>query len=326
MDELQIEHADNILPGVKPKITQTTASVANSQNIVKQHKLLSLIGQIFNMQYTGVQIQLHLPIENISNLPLFGLAVSPMYMTFQTAAVYNQGTNDLYNVARHYFNRGWILPTDKLTREEVGDAVTVLETDDISDLTYWSMFHTGWRGSVQIMLKMVANMTTQGKVAVSRGYDVQPTSYIHNYGAYKTFTRDIVRSQQDRRKNAFLLHDFSRGTDLMLNCPYSSRYAFQSCARTMGFANSNIARSSVPPTSWIWFDIVGALSPSAGASTVLFEVWHRAGPDFEFLYPMIPTQASQAPESGARDITEGFYRFGHNHNVDITGPSKYTMS
>lgn len=273
-----------------------SAVIQHSENIVQNHQRLSLIGQIYNWQFTGTILRLNLPIENSNNIPIFGLKVTPDWVKMKWLM---KDTAVTRRVARFCQRKGWTIPMDPTgTVTNIGAAISVIESDDMPDIAFWNQAALGWNGGINYQLRCISNVTTQGKIVFSRQYDVFQPALNYDPTINRTYLPNIRTSQQWRRKNAFMVGDLSRTNDFEIECPYISKYNFVSNIDT------NMSAYTGRPTehSYIWMDISGILSASAGAQECLFEIWIQAAPDFQYIYPTVPRPEMYRPTNYSLDL------------------------
>nr|QXV86408.1 putative capsid protein [Polycipiviridae sp.] len=321
-DDLQPISSDPLFVQPIEEKPQSTANVPNSSNLIQNHQRLSMLAQIYNYQPTGTLIELHLPIINANNTPLFGLKISPLWIPAKffmhdISTAFGSKRVDMYLAAK-----SWSIPYiyGPLKDTEIGAGISVTENDDMCDLSWWALSHFGWKGSISYQLRIISNVTTQGKVTVSRLYDQIQSHRYYDPTIYRTPFEDnnmIWPSQSQRRKNAFMYADFSRTSDLEIDCPWQSFNQFYPLSGTL---NSNL-NGYLEPMSYLWFDISGALAVSAAATTLTFEILIKAGDDFEFIYPMPPSQfmmdsTNYRSTAGSGNATP--WIFGAGTNLTVT--------
>lgn len=278
--------------------------IKNSDNLITNNARFSILAQIYQWQPTGILLRLSLPIVNQDNSPLFALRVSPFWIPLNyVIRRHNELLLSTYfsNSGSFYFYdrmRSWCVPvsTQNTTFSEqvnIPTSLRIIESDDMPDITLFALHHMAWTGTIQYMFKIISNTTTQGKIVVTRQYNVQRPAYWNDPMTYKTPLSFVQTSQSARRKNAFLIEDLAKTTDLQINCPWVDPYPFKSIrneifSATEGsggvpFTTNGKALSQVD--SWIFLDIIGALDVSAGSTSALIEFWIKAGPDFQLHGP-----------------------------------------
>jgi hypothetical protein len=301
-----------------------------TQNLIGQRKLLSVMAQIFEWQPTGVLLKLNLPLENADNSPFFALKASPFWIPLN----YFINHKDIYPTAltggrfRYWDDmRSWCVPmshTNLIYDDQfrIPSAIEIIEQDDMPDITMHALNHVGWTGSIQYMLKIVTNTTTQGKIAISRLYNVYRPPYFGDPTRNKTPLVFDQNSQSARRKNAYVVEDLAKTSDLEINLPYVDKLPWKSQAFLTNQAN-NIAKTT-QHDSWAMFDILGTLDVSAGSKSALIEIWIKAGPDFQLLYPQ--PYASFINDYRFSFISDGRPNvFGTSPTVLVTGVDTYVV-
>lgn len=330
-DTLQPLDSDPLTIAKRPYSVQPSSSTRNSENLIQNHKRLSLLAQIYNFQPVGCVIKFHLPIINTDNSPLFMMRISPSWMPLTVfSGLEPTGSG---RIARYCNQKGWVIPTNMVVDEPgtinggnmdfvpIGKAVTIIEYDDPPDIAFWNLNCLGWRGSINYQLRCISNVTTQGKLAVSRLYDISSPPYVYDPSLHRT-PLPFPRSQVWRRKNAQMLLDLSRADDFEINCPYISKQNY----------NPNYPRNDIeivttgPMESYLCFDILDTLSASAGAAEFTFEIWIQAGPDFEYVFPFPPTtQHFKGSSYIANGNPHTTIAFGQDTNLTVTLPDTYDI-
>lgn len=289
----------------------STAVTIQSNNLLQNHQRLSLVSQIFNWQYTGVIVRLNLPISNEDNTPVFGLKVTPSWLP---AGFYMRDPTGTRRIGRYLENKPWVIPcASSTTTTSIGTTISVIETDSPPDIALLNRCCLGWSGGINYQLRCISNVTTQGKLVFSRQYDINKPAYNYNPTLYRTYMPSLEPSQQVRRKNAFMVGDLSRCNDFELQCPWRSRYSYISNVDTdmAAYTGDSVDHS------YIWVDVAGLLSASAGASSCTFEVWIQAAPDFQFIYPMMyPSAFSNRETFSLNTIVQ--WKYGADTNVTYT--------
>lgn len=311
MSEVLVPPTTDIL--VEPTDTtapQRTVQPVVSQNLMKQTKLLSLIAQIYNWQPCGLSFRATLPIETQFNWPLFALKVTPLWLPLK---FYGSLANDDFaysgvpgRITTWLTNKPWAWVADASYSTLAGTTPTAagtnfIEKDDMPDIAWMALHHCAWRGSLSIAMRVVSNVTTQGKMAVSRLYDVPQPVMNYNPNVNRTLLHNNFAGQSERFKNASMIFDLSRSTDLVVQCPYISKRPLIRTFDYFGHINNG---SATDTASWIIFDIINALDASAASSQLIVDFWIKAGPDFEFINPLPPRrymldgvrEATGAPE------------------------------
>lgn len=290
-----------------------TAVIQHSENLVQNHQRLSILGQIYNWQYTGCIVKLNLPIENENNSPLFGIKVTPDWINAKF--MMDRDLPDNRRVTRYCERKGWTVPLSyaEAGLNSIGSSISIIESDDQPDIAIWNQHALGWTGGLNFQLRCISNVTTQGKLVFSRQYDVNKPAMTYDPTKNRTFFPTIRQSQQWRRKNAFMIGDLSRSTDFEIQCPWISKYNFINNCDTQGAAYTGYATEH----SYIWVDIAGVLSASAGASECLFEIWIQAQPDFRFIHLFAPIGPLYDAENYSRDLGLPWI-FGAGTNLTYT--------
>lgn len=273
---------------------QTTVQPLASQNLMKQTKILSLITQIYNWQPCGLSFRCTLPIETQYNWPLFAIKITPFWLPLK---FFGSMPDDEFSAAGQpgrittwLTMKPWAWVADARYSADAGSTPTAagtnfVEKDDMPDIAWLALHHSAWRGSISIAMRVVSNVTTQGKMAVSRLYDVPQPVLNFNPHDNRTLLDASFSSQSQRFKNASMIFDLSRATDLIVQCPYISK---RPVIRTADYFTPINNGTATDTSSWIIFDIINALDASAGSTQLIVDFWIKAGPDFEFINPIPP--------------------------------------
>jgi len=294
MSELIVPPTTDVL--VEPTNDNTPQKyVQNStnQNLVKQNKLLSLLAPIYNFQPMGLSLRITLPIETQYNQPLFALKITPLILNLKfygsMGGEFNTNTGS-NRITAWLNNKVWAWVADTSFVASGGSPTpptgcNFVEKDDIPDIAWLATNHSAWRGSLNYSIRVVSNVTTQGKLAVTRMYDVPQPSLNYNANSYRTLLDMGMSSQSYRMKNSTMLFDLSRATDLVVQCPYVSKRPVRRMADY--YLTTNTPANS-DQDSWLIFDIINALDTSAGSNELILDFWVQAGPDFELINPIPP--------------------------------------
>lgn len=327
-DVLQPLNGEPLTISQLPVKNQSSAFVGDSSNLIQNHKRLSLLAQIYNWQPIGVIVKFHLPIVNVNNTPLFALRVTPNWIPWCTFS--HQANSDMFygrRVTAWSQEKGWVLPVSYdtlvtggdaqkgLPTAPIGDGVTVVEYDDHPDIAFWNQFATGWKGGINYQLRTISNVTTQGKIAISRQYDIEQPVFTYDPSTQRT-PMPLSGSQSYRRKNAQMILDLPSIQTFEINCPYISKQSY-----TPNIESTSAAYTAAGPmNSYIFFDVISTISPSAGAAEFSFELFIQAAPDFEYVFPVAPTNRILASVKQYRSVdnSEPFYAFGKDTNLTYT--------
>lgn len=276
---------------------------ASMTNQIIAAKTLGFYSQIYNWNHTGVVIRLNLPITNADNTPLFMIKISPYFPSLNEMA--QKLTRNATDTRNAYFSRPMkfynmmrsvivpMLYEDVVfgDRTEIGSGISIIECDDPPLISFLARHSLGWTGALSYKLKMISNVTSQGRIAISRVYDL-PT--IPHYGDFFKIRTPVALSggtTRYRRDNAFMFIDLSRDDDLEIECPYVDSLPWKSIVYEELSALSNPNNGIDEPgtidvrNSYLVADVVGTLAQSTTSSTIEFELQIKAGEDFELFEP-----------------------------------------
>lgn len=310
-DTNQLPTADIVVEPIQASTTQPTVVPATSQNIIKQHKALSILSQIYNWQPMGFRYVATLPIEQGYN-PLFGLQISPYSLPFRffkgvpSADFDTGGGTGAVSLRVSAYNqfRSWGWPIGFDFAKSTGDldspaGQNFVEYGDMPDITWHALHHAAWSGGLQFGVRVVSNVTTQGKIAVSRFNDARVVSYNQDPISQRTLFSGSLGNLTTALKNSALVLDLSRSNDIMLNAPYLD---MRPCVRQLDYYNAAAIFMGSHPSSWFFFYILGALDKSAGSQELILDFWIKAGPDFQ-LHGVVPPTTAMISGEGSDGST-----------------------
>lgn len=270
----------------------------SSVNLVKIQTMFGITAQIYNWQYTGLTIQLVLPIENLHNYPLFVIRVNPITMSLYHAfkrhnaypsvkSAHSPGCGYVWDRLRMVFQP---MAVSDLRYDDTGQCspnVKIIETDDVPDISIHTMRHMYWRGGLNFSLRSVSNMTSQGRLSLTRMFHVArprpmcvstmrvPMQY--NFG-----------SQLNRQTTGFDYVNLASLDDIEIACPFAADVPYRSVVQELNCACAGDGSTTKPADyypnridDYICVDPIALLDKSAGAATVSYSLWIKAAPDFE---------------------------------------------
>jgi hypothetical protein len=313
-----------------------------SENLIQNHKRLSILAQIYNWQPTPVSLRLTLPVETRWNLPLIMFEVTPFWipLNYFMATEYNYSNR---RVLAYLNAKPWHFPLDSHAASllaanneirNVPTGVNVIEKDNMPDLSWLAMCHAGWSGRLDFMYRIVSNVTTQGKIAFSRMFNVERPPVYFDANQLRTPFKTAFSSSSSRKKNSFMILDLSRTTDLQVQCPYMDIVPFRRTADRIGAGNR---AGRTLNASYIVLDIVDVLDASAGSNEFLVDIWIKAGPDFQFHYPLPPRYNDLALATNTADnqttprpFIDNYFsyaplKFGRTNNVSFLTENTATL-
>lgn len=285
-----VELTGNVLPD------DVHAVVIKDENLVKKHQLLSMYARIFNYQSLGFGIQLTLPIENLHNLPFCALRVSPLWPSIYASIRRHMSLQKGYHApgCMHILQQlmGFIWPGDNQSRSyldttRIPENVTYIEHDDPPDISMYAHHSMAWTGGLSFQFKVLSNVTTQGHIAISRGYNVE-RSPIFQPSNYRTQVSAPLTSQNARWKNGVTTLNMSHPDDVYVDCPYVedvpqkflSQFLNRVCSAD---GEGSVQQQYVARDSYLWFDLLGILDKSASAGTITIFPFIKAMDDFQFM-------------------------------------------
>jgi len=312
---------------------QTTAEPKVTQNLIQNHKRLSLLMQIYNWQPTGQCFRIKLPMQVSRNYPLLAIEVTPLWIPLHYwCSVFS--SNPTYN---YCMMKPWLFPvsvTNTLQTIEPPTGISYIEKDNMPDIAWFALHHAAWSGGLDYMFRVVSNTTTQGKLSFSRAYDVVRHPVGYNPTKVRGPLHYAMNSITSRQKNAFAILDLSRTSDLQLHLPYIQMTPI----KRPNMFNFQQKHYSIRDTgSYLFVDVVDILDKSAGSDELIVDIWMKASPDFKLHHPMPLSIAHSltAPERFGDDTTPLQFIdnaanftpviFGANSNVTFDAQFKPTL-
>jgi len=305
------------------------------QNLLKHNQILSLIMHIYNWQPTGTILSFTLPIENFNNSPLFAIKNTPLWLPLNYFVKLHQtrsgdhgpGCFYTWDRLRPCFAPMQIYDVQFDDQFAISSNIRIIEQDDMCDLTLHSMHHGFYTGSIEYMFKIVSNVTTQGKIVLSRVYNVTRPNLFGHPVEQKTPLIFTGNSQTIRRKNAFFVNDLSRSVDTDVLLDFKYHLPFKSMFERLCNANQGTiedpAGAICLPDDYVMLDVMGLLDKSAAAGSFSIEIWIRAGSDFQLEMPIpLSKFLNDANFSVASDGRPNILSSAGN-NISITGPDSF---
>ncbi|UHM27644.1 MAG: hypothetical protein FPoV1_gp4 [Fushun polycipivirus 1] len=303
----------------------------STSNLINQSKFFGIMSQIYNYQPTGLIVQIDLPVENLHNLPLFVIRISPLFVSFQEMDNWPKTFPRCYvwDQLRPCFS---CMSENDLQYDDVypvPDWFKVIEYDDVPDIALHARHHMFYTGGMKFSLRPITNMTTQGRIAISRINNVQRTRSMFVSTCRVPLKYDFG-SQTTRMSNGFDYVNLAAQEDIEIDCPYTSEYPWRSLCVRLNSLCQSMSPATVPkPTSndyllrddYIVVDPIGLLDRSAGSSTFSFAIWVKACDDFQFSGPQPMPAVAAAFKSSHASRRRVPYVFG-----SAKGSNVYTQS
>lgn len=306
-----------------PQSAETTANAQKSNNNYIERNIISPYAAIRNWQPMGLVIRIPLPFETDTPRPIFGLKIqpnSPMLTRILQDSTQAWGSR---RVLHWGYQKNWIAPTPLDWRDggfqnmDIG----IIEQDTEPDISLMSEYAIGWTGGLDFMIQCVSNVTTQGKIAITRTYNNvelvdAPSGSSLNYYGRTTRVVGLSQSATQRFKNCGQIVDFSRQQDIIIECPYRHALPYMPINDMVELSTSTKTRPYGQPFNALWFDNIGPLAASAGADELLLVPYIRAREDFQFILSQPPSNMVRTftPRPDDFGLTDPLV-FGKNTNI-----------
>lgn len=309
---LQISHEGHKLP--------EQAQVA-STSIPRPFTFMTLINQ---WQPMGVRVVLNIPFIGNDRDFLFAIRNGPFIPRFdkmyKDAGLYNDaGTaNDLTINSYAFNNMKNVLHATKKWREpptSEKESIYITYYDYPPVLAELATMFRKWRGSMEYRIRVISGFSTQGYLFA--GLLRNSPSYAAVFDQYKVLN-SVARQDDSYREvmqNSYIMSDTSMFRHFKIHVPYEypspwydqyrwignrSRPAelFQAGGTDDPYKASNMIFNEPHGDNFIVIGMRGSLNTSVNQAQISFELEYRAGEDFQFADPGLPTGDFLKPASG----------------------------
>lgn len=253
--------------------------------LINQARQFGIRDLISRFQPTGIRIVLNLPFVGDDCSYLFTIKHNPYIPWFDSIAGDNKvfHWNNTFPVAHH------TIDTDDISES----GVHISQHSPPPILSYLSMAHRFWRGSIRYRLKTVSNFATQGYMFVAPLKNTARAVALYDSFTTSPYYVRQDHSYTDAMMNSYIDCDVSQirhvewEVPFELNVPYYDQYACLDLTSDATKVGTTVAIPHADNFSAV--GLRGTLSSTNTSNQVMFELEYCAGEDFEFsgeyLYP-----------------------------------------